>query len=61
MRFGGKRMRIQALPVPISSPPAPVGFITLKNRTLSPLAERFMDCAREVASRDSGRAPTRRR
>ena len=28
MRFGGKRMRIKVLPVKVSSPPAPVGFIT---------------------------------
>jgi DNA-binding transcriptional LysR family regulator len=42
MRFGGKRMRLKVLPVKTSSPPAPVGFITVKDRTLTPLAERFM-------------------
>lgn len=26
-----------------------IGIITLKNRTLSPLAQLFIDCAREVA------------
>jgi DNA-binding transcriptional LysR family regulator len=49
MRFGGKHMRIKVLPVKISSPPAPVGFITVRNRTLTPLAERFMECSRKVA------------
>jgi DNA-binding transcriptional LysR family regulator len=61
MRFGGKRMHINILPVKISSPPAPVGFITVKDRTLTPLAERFIECTRKVANSDTGRALTRRR
>ncbi len=52
MRFGGKHMRIKILPVRILSPPAPVGFIRVKDRTLTPLAERFMECARKVARSD---------
>jgi hypothetical protein len=27
----------------------PNGIVTLKNRTLSPVAQLFIDCAREVA------------
>jgi DNA-binding transcriptional LysR family regulator len=60
MRFGGKRMHLKVLPVKTVSPPAPVGFITVKDRTLTPLAERFIDCARKVAKSDSGRVSTRR-
>src|SRR5580693_249579 len=60
MRFGGKQMRIKGLPVKTLPPPAPVGFITVKDRTLSPLAERFMACTRKVAHSDVGRASTRR-
>jgi DNA-binding MarR family transcriptional regulator len=60
MRFGGKRMQIKVLPFKISSPPAPVGFITVKDRTLTPLAQRFIDCARKIANSDPGRAATRR-
>ena len=60
MRFGGKRMHLKVLPVKTLSPPAPVGFITVKDRTLTPLAERFIDCARKVAKSDTGRASTRR-
>ena len=60
MRFGGKRMQIKVLPVKISSPPAPVGFITVKDRTLSPLAERFIECTRKVANSERGRTPTQR-
>jgi DNA-binding transcriptional LysR family regulator len=56
MRFGGRQMRIKALPVKISPPPAPVGFVTVKDRTLSPLAERFIDCTRKIANSGSGRA-----
>lgn len=54
MRFGGKHMRLKALPVKISSPPAPVGLLTVKDRTLTPLAERFMQCARAVAKSNAG-------
>ena len=60
MRFGAKQMRIKGLPVKTLPPPAPVGFITVKDRTLSPLAERFMACTRKVAHSDVGRASTRR-
>src|ERR1700730_8364869 len=55
MRFGGRQMHIKALPVKISSPPAPVGFITVKDRTLTPLPERFIECTRKVANSDNGR------
>jgi hypothetical protein len=29
--------------------PIPIGIVTLKNRTLTPVAQLFIDCAREVA------------
>jgi DNA-binding transcriptional LysR family regulator len=61
MRFGGKGMRLKVLPVKVSSPPAPVGFVTVKDRTLTPLAERFIECTRKVANSDPGRASTQRR
>lgn len=59
MRFGGKRMQIKVLPVKILSPPAPVGFITVKGRTLTPLAERFIECARKIANSNTDRAAHR--
>jgi DNA-binding transcriptional LysR family regulator len=61
MRFGGRHMRLKALPVKILSPPAPVGLVTVRGRTLTPLAERFIECTRKVAGSDTGRASTRRR
>jgi DNA-binding transcriptional LysR family regulator len=60
MRFGGKRMQLKILPVKVSSPPAPVGFITVRDRTLTPLAQRFIACTRRLASSDTSRTPTRR-
>ncbi|QDW37706.1 LysR family transcriptional regulator [Bradyrhizobium sp. KBS0727] len=61
MRFGGKRIHIKVLPIKVLSPPAPVGFITVKGRTLTPLAERFIECSRKVANSETVRASTRRR
>jgi DNA-binding transcriptional LysR family regulator len=44
-----KRPGIKILPVKLQHARAPVGIITLKNRTLSPVAQLFIDEAREVA------------
>jgi DNA-binding transcriptional LysR family regulator len=60
MRFGGQQMRLKILPVKVSSPPAPVGFITVRDRTLTPLAERFIDYTRKVAQSAAHVASTRR-
>ena len=51
LRFCGKRLSLKVLPVnlPIQPRLRPVGIVTLKNRTLSPVAQLFIDCAREVA------------
>jgi DNA-binding transcriptional LysR family regulator len=48
LRFG-KHMPLKLLPVKSPAGSYPTGIITLKNRTLSPLAKIFIDCAREVA------------
>jgi hypothetical protein len=61
VRFAGQHMLITVLPVKALSPPAPVGLITVKDRLLTPLAERFIDCTRKVARADGGRAKTSRR
>jgi DNA-binding transcriptional LysR family regulator len=53
IRFGEKRLRIMILPIRLRTPLRPVGLITVRNRTLSPLAEHFIDCARKVARVDS--------
>lgn len=51
LRFSDKRLSMKVLPVdlPIQPRLRSVGIITLKNRTLSPVAQLFIACAREVA------------
>src|SRR5262249_13614411 len=43
-----RRPEITVLPVKLQHARVPVGIITLKNRTLSPVAQLFIDEAREV-------------
>jgi hypothetical protein len=45
---------VTALPVDLHAPYS-AGIITLKNRTLSPVAERFLACVREVAASFAGK------
>ena len=40
---------IKKLPVDLAIASAPIAVITLKNRTPSPVVQRFIECAREVA------------
>lgn len=49
MRFGADRHSIHGLPIKLAVPPIAVGVITLKNRTISPAAQLFIQTAREVA------------
>ena len=39
----------RALPIALPTRPRPIGIVTLKSRALSPIAQRFVDCARGVA------------
>jgi DNA-binding transcriptional LysR family regulator len=49
LRLSGKRLGLKTVPVDLPIRSGPVGIVTLKNRTLSAVAELFIDCAREVA------------
>jgi DNA-binding transcriptional LysR family regulator len=49
MRFPAKHPSIKMLPVELPTTQRQIGIITLKNRTLSPLAQLFIDCARQIA------------
>lgn len=49
LRFPTGRPGVKVLPVKVPVAPAPVGIVTLKNRTLSPVIKLFIDHAREVA------------
>ncbi len=44
----GKRLPVRRLPVKLPVVPGPTGIITLKGRTISPVIQLFIDCAREV-------------
>jgi len=59
LRFGGRGLRIKALPVRTPLRPAPVGIVTVKDRTLTPLAVRFIEYTRKVARLDLGPAAAR--
>ena len=43
------RHSLKVLPVNLPIRPWPLAILTLKNRTMSPVVERFMECAREIA------------
>ncbi len=49
MRLFADRFLLKVLPVYLPTRPSPVAIVTLKNRTLSPVVERFLECTREVA------------
>jgi DNA-binding transcriptional LysR family regulator len=64
LRLYAERYGLKELPVNLPVRPWPVVIMTLKNRTLSPVVERLIECAREVVKElandqaPSGRAKT---
>jgi DNA-binding transcriptional LysR family regulator len=67
LRWGARRHSVKALPVKLPPLPRPVGIITLKRRMISPVAQLFIDSARQVAGslhrleKDAARKPERNR
>jgi DNA-binding transcriptional LysR family regulator len=49
LRFSAKQLSLKSLDVDLPIQPWPVGIVTLKNRTLNPAAQVFIDCARKTA------------
>jgi len=49
LRFPAGHSQIKVLPVALPTARLQNGIVTLKNRTLSPVTQLFIDCAREVA------------
>jgi DNA-binding transcriptional LysR family regulator len=47
--FAGKQLGIKPLSIKLPVQPPPVGIVTLKRRTISPVAQLFIKCAREVS------------
>src|SRR5215510_2701620 len=60
MSLYGPRFSLKILPIALPVRPWPVSIVTLKNRTLSPVVERFIECSREVAG-TFGKRPWSRR
>jgi LysR family pca operon transcriptional activator len=48
LQLSAKRLSIKVLPVKLPAPSSRVGIVTLKNRTLSPIAQLFIKNMREV-------------
>jgi DNA-binding transcriptional LysR family regulator len=49
VHFGGNHLQLKVLPLKVPVPSSPVGIVTLKRRTINPVAQLFIDHAREVA------------
>jgi DNA-binding transcriptional LysR family regulator len=61
LRFNPGLYSLKELPVDWPMPQPPALLVTLKNRTLNPAVERFIDCARDVAKAMHSPAPRRER
>jgi DNA-binding transcriptional LysR family regulator len=48
--FNAKRLSVKALPIDLGIQTRPVALFTLKNRSLNPAAQLFMDCIRGAAA-----------
>jgi DNA-binding transcriptional LysR family regulator len=51
LRFHPQSASIKILPIDLPTTRRPIGIITLKKRSVSPVAQLFIACAREVAKR----------
>ena len=49
VRFGGNHLQIKVLPIRAPVPATPVGIVTLRRRTTSPVVQLFIENARDMA------------
>jgi DNA-binding transcriptional LysR family regulator len=56
----GKRYSLKVLPIELPVHQYPVGIVTLRHRTLSPVVQLFIQCARDVAKSIAGRPSFRK-
>jgi DNA-binding transcriptional LysR family regulator len=54
LRYSSRRLSLKVLPIDLPKQPRSIAIVTLKNRTLSPVAQLFIDCARTVATPRAG-------
>src|SRR5262245_1435310 len=57
--YYARQLPLKALPVALPAHPWPFVVVTLKGRIMSPMVERFIKCAREVASITRQQLPAR--
>jgi DNA-binding transcriptional LysR family regulator len=50
LRFGGRSLPLKVLPIKLPKQARPVGIVTLKNRSLSPVAKLFIEYIHRTAS-----------
>jgi len=50
LHFSGKRLGIKKVPVELATQHSSLGIVIVSGRTLSPLAQHFMDYIRAVAA-----------
>lgn len=48
LRFGGDHLSLKMLPIRLRAQSRPVGIVTLRNRSLSPVAKLFIACVHQV-------------
>jgi hypothetical protein len=60
VRFGGKHAPIAVLPIKAVGLSEPFAIITLKTRTISPIAQLFIDCVNEITKSMTGKPSNRR-
>jgi DNA-binding transcriptional LysR family regulator len=60
LKFRVNHTALKRLPIDLPTARRPVGIFTLKNRTLSPVAQLFIDCTRKVAKSMAGRPQSHR-
>jgi DNA-binding transcriptional LysR family regulator len=59
LQLHADRYGLKMLPVDLPDTPLPVAILTVKERTLSPVVERFIECAREIAKTFDARSRAR--
>ena len=57
LRFNAHRFALKSLPIRLAAPPRPVGIVKVKNRTPTPVVERFLECLRAMARKEKAARP----
>jgi DNA-binding transcriptional LysR family regulator len=60
LNYYARRLPLKALPIALPARPWPLVIVTLKGRSVSPMVERFIKCAREVAKSMAERSKVRK-